>query len=209
MRWALIACLITLAGCAARKTPVAAAIKPLPDNHAREYVDLQAGWRLRIIAPITKSGTYALETRPAEQQGNVITLRTGGDLIGYETAYWAITARAGGGVSLHLTSAEMTTNGIAAPIPTPTRALVHVPKYAHFLRIFYLTRRSAADHDMALLGTARLDRLEEMTGRLRDDPREACVDRPSERVYCEWIPAGMAVRPQVPKTVDGVTKWPE
>jgi hypothetical protein len=101
----------------------------------------------------------------------------------------------------------MTTDGKAAPIAVPSRALVHVPGYARFLRIFYLTRQSEADHNMALTGVGRADRLEPLTRALRQDPNAACVNRPAERVYCEWIPAGMAVRPEVPKTVNGVKTW--
>jgi len=205
---AVLGLVLMLAGCASRRAP-ASVVAPLPPNAIREYIDLEPGWRLRIIAPITKSGTYHVNLQSSAEQGNVISLKASDDLIGYETAYWALTARPGGGVSVHLTSAEMTKEGKSEAIATPTRALVHVPKYARFLRIFYLTRKSAADHDMALLGAGQFARLEAFTNRLREAPQDACADQPRERIYCEWIPAGMAVRQQVPKIVDGVTTWPD
>jgi hypothetical protein len=198
---------LLLAGCAAKHGPVAA-VKPHPE-HSREFVDLQAGWRLRIIAPVTKSGSYTVGTKPMSQQGKVITLKASDDLIGYETSYWALTARPGGGLSIRMTSALLTKAGVPEPILKPTRAAVHVPKYARFIRLFYLLRKSDADHDMAVLGAGRMDRLESLTQALRESPRNACVDQPRDRTYCEWVPAGMAVRQEVPKLVDGVMTWPE
>ena len=200
--------MIALAGCGGARSSKPPAVAAALPSTTREYVDLEPGWRLRIVAPVTRSGSYHVGVKPIEQQGNVISLKTSDDLIGYETAFWSIIARPGGGVSIRLASAELTLAGKPAPLPKPNRAVVHVPRSARFVRIFYLTRRSDADHDMALAGAARLDQLEAFTRAFRDSPSETCTDRPKQRLYCEWIPAGMAVRPEVPKIVDGVTSWP-
>ena len=201
--------LIALAGCGVVKStkslPVAAA---LPSATTPEYIDLEPGSRLRIVAPVTRSGSYHVEVKPVEQKGNVISLKSSDDLIGYETAFWSVTARPGGGVSIRFDSAELTLDGKPAPLQKPNRAVVHVPRSARFVRIFYLTRKSDADHNMALAGAAGRDQIEAFTRAFHDSPTETCVDRPRERIYCEWIPAGMAVRPEVPKIVDGVTRWP-
>ena len=195
---------LVLAGCA-RNSTVSTPKAPVSDT--REFVDLQPGWRLRIVAAVTKSGKYEVEFQPVSQEGNVITMRAP-DLAGYETAFWAITARPGGGISISLSSAELTVDGKPSPIAKPTRALVHIPRSARYVRAFYLTRKSDADHNMALAGAARLDQLEEFTRAFRESPNEACAERAKRGLYCEWIPAGLAVRPEEPKIVNGVTTWP-
>jgi len=207
----LVGLLILLAGCAAKP---AAVVQPPPPPPApgslvipREFVDLMPGWRLQIVAPVTKSGSYIVKTEASQPQGSSISMKACDDMIGYATASWGLLARPGGGVSIQLTSAEMVKDGQPAPIAAPTRALIHTPKYARFLRVFYLTRKSASDHDMAILGAGRIEQLGPLTDRLRANPSEACVDRPHDRIYCEWIPVGMAVRPEMQKVVNGETRW--
>lgn len=212
MRLATILLMIATIGCAAKKTA-----KALPDPAAannvpapiKEFVDLEPGWRLRIIAPITKSGSYSVKMNAVETPGRGITLKTSDDLIGYETAYWAVAARAfGGGITIRLTSAELTRNGQPEPIAMPMRAAVHVPGYAHFVRLFYLTRKSDADHNMAIAGVGRFDQLEAFSKALRESPNETCASRPRERIYCDWIPVGVAVRPEIPKKdATGEARW--
>jgi hypothetical protein len=164
------------------------------------------------MAPVTKSGAYLIDILPStgptgQPRDNAIALKVSDDLVGYETAFWSVVARPGGGMSLRLASAELTKDGQPSPIDPPSRAVIHVPPYARFFRIFYLTRRSDADHNMALAGVGRLTTLEPFSRVLRESPNDACSNQPRERIYCEWIPAGMAVRPQAQKTENGVTRW--
>ncbi len=191
------------------KTTIAATV-PAASNTAREYVDLEPGWRLRIVAPVTRSGSYEVKPQASQQRGNTISLKTGDDLIGYETAFWSIQARPGNrGVKVALASAELTINGSPSPIAEPTRAVVHVPPSVRYVRAFYLTRKSAADHNMALAGAARREQIEAFTRAFHHSPEVACSDFVRQRHYCEWIPAQVAVRPEQPKIVDGVTQWPQ
>lgn len=203
---AAIGLLLLLAGCAPKRMPAPAAMAPLPPND-REYVDLSAGWRLRIVAAVTQSGKHEVEFTSVKQESNVITLKLSDDVIGYETALWSILARPGGGISLQLASAEMTVNGNPRPLAKPVRALIHAPRSARYIRMFYLTRKSDADHNTAIAGAAKLDRLEAFTRAFHDSPADACSDFAEQREYCEWVPAGVAVRPEVPKIVDGVAQW--
>jgi len=204
---ALILILAMAAGCGRKSIPVPAPEAAAVPQPIHEYTDLEAGWRLKIVAPITKSGSLDVETQAVKSEGNVIALKVSDDVIGYETAYWAIEARRGGGVSVRLRSADMTTDGNSVPIASPKRALVRVPDYTRYLRIFYLTRRSDADHNMALTGVGKAEQLESLSRAMRENPDAACASRPNDRIYCEWIPTGMAVRPEVPKKVNGVTEW--
>ncbi len=161
-----------------------------------------------MVAPVTRSGTYTVTTATQpQQQGQAISLKSSDDLIGYETASWALIARRGGGVALKLNSADLTRDGKTTSEAEPTRAMIHVPQYARFLRVFYLTRKSASDHDMAILGAGRFDQLDPLTVKLRSTPTEACANQPRERIYCEWIPTGMAVRPEMQKVVNGEPRW--
>jgi hypothetical protein len=192
--------LLALAGCRATVAPVvASAPQAQPD-----YVDFTPGSRLRIVAAITKSGKSEVAFEAARQEGNVITMK-GDDLIGYETAFWSLDPRPGGGVSLKLASATLTVNGNPANITQPTRALLHLPRSARYLRAFYLTRQSRADHNMAIAGMSRRVELEAFTRAFRESPEQACT---AYQTKCEWVPTGVAVRHEVPKMVDGALVWP-
>lgn len=203
----LLLFVLAASGCAKHVPAAPIAIAPLPPNSS-EYVDLSRGWRLRIVAAVTKSGKYDVDFKPVQQEGNVIALKAD-DVLGYETAFWSVVARSGGGVSIKLASAELTMAGKPSPIAQPTRALIHAPNSAHYIRIFYLTRKSDADHNMLIAGAPRMEQLEAFTRAFHDSPNDACDAYAKRRQYCEWIPAGLAVRPEVPKIVDGVTQWPK
>ena len=206
---ALVILALFSAGCAKRVPPASAAIAPLPPNSA-EYVDLSPGWRLRMVAAVTKSGSFDAGYKVVKQEGNVIGMKASDDLIGYETAFWSVLARPGGGVFLQLASATLTVDGKPAPIEKPTRALIHAPRSARFIRIFYLTRKSDADHNMLIAGVSRLEQWEAFTQAFHGSPSGVCeIYAPKRHQYCEWIPAALAVRPEVPKIVDGTTEWPK
>ena len=203
-RWAkdlaaleLTALVLLLHGCTAKKTAAPVAVS-LPSRAQKEYVDLQAGWRLQIVAPITTGKVFEEGTASSDAASRTVTMKASTDLVGYETAFWELDARPGGGVRLRLASALMTKEGIPSPISTPTQALLHVTKPARFLRLFYLIRKSESDHEMVIAGADRADRLELLTDRLKAEPVESC--RSSTHIYCEWIPYGMAVRPEMMKS---------
>jgi uncharacterized protein YceK len=202
--------LLLLAGCNAKRAPVtppqAVATTKAPN---REYVDVEAGWRLRIIAPITRDGSsisvVANEPAQSDAASRTVTMKASDNLVGYETAFYDVAPRAGGGVQLRLASAEMTRNGVPELIATPAKALLHVAPRTNFIRIFYLIRKSESDHEMAVAGVDRADRLEPFTLQLKANPAGACRTR--GHIYCEWIPYGMAVRPELKKTINGVERW--
>ena len=205
-RRALLLLLLVLAACG-KKVKAPAAIAPMPPNSA-EFVDLKPGWRLRIVAAVTKSGKQELDIKSVKTEGNVISLKVSDDFLGYETAFWSILPRSGGGVSLQLASATLTMDGKPSPITKPTRALISLRHSSRYVRAFYLTRKSTADHNMAIAGASRPDLLETFTKAFHDSPEETCADFIKQRQFCEWVPPGVAVRPEAPKIVDGVTVWP-
>ena len=192
-----------LTGCAARSPRVstqAAAVRP-----DFGYIDLQPGWRLQVVTPIVRSGGYRLRAGDQQMNGNTMTLSVGSDFLGYETAHYAVTARNGAGVRVEFNSAEVTKEGQTSPQPRPVAHLFRLPRGARFVRLIYLVRMSAADHDMAVAAAGDTYTLELLTKRLLAGPAEAC--RSEGRSFCSWIPQGIAVVPEVRRTVDGVWQW--
>ena len=166
---------IVLTGCAARKAPA-----PAGANDRSDYIDLQPGWRLRVVTPVLKSG-------------------------GYELAYYAVRSRSGTGVRLEFLSAEITEEGQKSARSRPLTPLFQLPSGAKYVRLIFLTRVSRADHDMAVIAARESEALDGLTRRVLDDPTGEC--KSEDRTYCSWVPRGIAVAPELQKTVDGVGQW--
>lgn len=74
--------------CGCRGPKVAPPGNPIQTPHPY-WIDLQAGWRIRVVKPILKSGGYVVQTSPAQVKRTdpehaEITLKAGPDYIGYE-----------------------------------------------------------------------------------------------------------------------------
>jgi hypothetical protein len=197
-----VAALTALSGCALRTIRPPAVSKP-PDA-GDGYIDLQRGWRLRVVTPLLKSGGYLPNSIGEQIAGNTITLRAGADLLGYETAYYAVKARDRTGARVLFSSAEITKDGLVTPQPRPVAGLFQLPRWVKFVRLVYLQRASQADHNMAILASNRIDTLARLTGQVEANPA-ACKTYGSD--FCSWIPVGIAVRPEVQRVVQGVKEW--
>jgi hypothetical protein len=162
---------------------------PGPAAPANDYIDLQAGWRLRVTTPLLKPGVQRPAFHEQRQHGLTITLNAD-DLIGYETSFYAVKPRREG-VHIELASVESTRDGRTTRERRPRRGVLpDIPRRMRFVRLIYLTRLSHADHDMALAAAESIDALEALTLEVRRDPA-ACGTR--VRSLCEWIPQGVAV----------------
>lgn len=64
---------------------------------------------------------------------------------------------------------------------------------------------SQADHDMAVAAAKDTPALEALTERVEANPRENYHS--GSGVFCAWIPSGIAVVPQSPRTIDGGVEW--
>src|SRR5437899_8492177 len=133
MAWAAIS-----TGCASRSAPAIAA--PAAPTDA-PYIDLEPGWRLRVVTPILKSGGYLLHTDDPEVSGNTIAL-SAADSVGFETAYYAVKARRGGGVRIVFSAAGVTKQGQTSPELQPLAPLFDFPRAARYVRLLYLVRSS-------------------------------------------------------------------
>ncbi|HKW99425.1 MAG TPA: hypothetical protein VJN43_16915 [Bryobacteraceae bacterium] len=195
--WALLlAC--ALAGCTFRTARI-----PSPVQRG-DSIDLQPGWRLRVVTPILKSGGYRLNALNEQTGGNTITI-AGSDFLGYETAYYAVKARRCRGVRVEFTSADRNQNGETRSEDRPLVRLFQLPRRDRYVRLIYLLRSSRADHDMAVVAAAGTKSLEILTEQLEADPTGGC--RSSKTASCSWIPDGIAVRAEVQKNANGEKQW--
>ncbi len=179
-------CFATLACRTARVPTAATAPKPTVGT----FIDLEPGWRLRVITPLVAGGGYVVKTASAEERGNSIALKTGRDFLGYETAYYDVRP----GLSVRFTNAQVTRKGKSTPQPQPAHPLFRMGRGMRHMRLVFLERGSATTHDMAVLTAKTLANLDELTVRLQSSPSNGC------QRGCEWVPAGIAVRPEMPKS---------
>lgn len=178
---------VTMAvGCARSVVPIPAP-SALPRNDS--YVDLKAGWTLRIVMPVLKSGGFRADLAPQKTDGNTISLSTA-NLIGYTISHYSVIGK-GGEVRLRFVSAEETREGKTAPSPTAPQLPFELPRKTEHVRLVYLVRVSQADHNMAILAAKRLDRLSAFTDRLKENPSVCHSDA---QIFCSWVPTGIAVR---------------
>jgi hypothetical protein len=188
-----VALLFILAGCSARH-PHQAPANAAPPPSGSGYVDLEPGWRVRVVTPILKSGKFIVDAKPAGQTGNEIVLKTGDDFIGYEIAFYSVAARPGGGVFVLFSFAETKKDGKSQKQSHPLVPLFTVSTNMRFVRLLFITRVSQADHNEAILAASSFVQLNVLTQTVRSNPEKNCTAY-SETV-CSWIPAGIAAYPE-------------
>jgi hypothetical protein len=193
-RWlpALICCLpLLLASCGLRKPP---RFTPGVDaaRSVRDYADLLPGCRIRVVTPVLKSGGYMPQLTEAPKEGGAVVLKTNDDYVGYETSYYSVKGRTGGGVRISFMSAWVTEQGKTTRWPRPLVPLFELPDTARFIRLLYAIRVSQTDHDTAIVAASDPRLLENLTRRVRADPAGAC--RPDLIGVCKWVPNGIGVQ---------------
>ncbi len=171
------------------QVPTAAAAVPADAN---SYMDLEPGWRLRIVVPLLNGAGSRVETDVHQSQGNTIVLSSP-NLIGYEVSYYAIEGHRSGRVRLKFASAEMTKNGKTVAEPDAPTLSFSLPNGTKFVRLIYLVRVSQSDHNMAITASKSKTALIAFTKELKKNPN-ACESQ--SEVFCSWVPAGVAVRPE-------------
>ncbi len=193
--------LLLSAGCATR--PVSQVDPFLAAN--ANYIDLEPGWRLRVVTPILRSGGYRLRGPEMDTSGNTLTMRAGNDFVGYEVAYYAIRGRRGSGLRPHFVSACTVADGRTTAQSHPRANLFHLPHGYRYLRLVSLTRSVNADHNQSLIAAKSKADLDTITNRINTDPAARCEI--SDRSLCVWIPQGISVQPETRRKVDGVGQW--
>ena len=133
------------------------------------YVDLVAGSRLKVVSPILRDPTqrdnFIVESPTGSGDRSLaVVVKPTSNFLGYETVWYKMEPQPGGiGERFAFVSGE---SRIGEQVDTEARPrtnyFVFAPDDA-FFRLFFLTRISKADHDIAILG-APTDR-----GPRRDD----------------------------------------
>jgi len=185
----LVAVAATLSGCRARQpSSQPSAISNLT------YIDLRPGWRIRVVAPILKSGGYNVQLEEVRNQNGTITMTTGKDFEGYETDYYEV-HNARNVLTVTFRSAEIRRNdGSLSWAPHPLIPLFQIPNETRYLRLLFLTRSSDRDHDQAVLTAPSREQLESLTNQVQSNPAQHCNSQ--DALTCVWVPAGVAVRPE-------------
>jgi hypothetical protein len=168
---------LAASGCRTGKLP-ATTVLPKPDPTA--FVDVQPGWRLRVITPLVLYDGY--KVRGTERQkSNTISIQTDKDFVGFETSYYDVL----GDSKVRFVTAEFNHQGKILPREKPARRLFRQRRGTKHVRLVYLERGSSTIHEMAVLMAPDRATLEALTAKARANDCQA---------GCEWVPAGIAVR---------------
>jgi hypothetical protein len=195
--------------------PRAAIPSPPFAPNALDWIDLEPGWRVRVVLPIRKSGDHSGKSNPVEadsaeravshagtSQGAVyaMTLSSLG-VVGYEVFLYKVKARQGGGIRMVFGSAEIHQENRVTRAREPFEPLSHLPKEARWVRILHLAR-GGHDYDAAILATDRRDALDALTRKVELDA-SAC--RFGADAFCYRVPPGVAAIPESRK--NGKREW--
>ena len=157
------------------------------------YLDLQPGWRLRVVTPILESGGYKVRTEEMHSEGNTISLRTEKGFLGYQTDYYSVNMPDEGRLAVTFQHAEFTSiDQQKTEKPAPAVRLFIFPSDTRYVRLLFLTRVSETDHDEAVLAASSEAELKSLTDMVESNPTSNCQPQPAGR--CSWIPGGVAVQ---------------
>jgi len=185
----LIAAAFTL-GTACRTRPQADHPTPLE----RAYIDIEPGWRLRVVAPILKSGSFDMHIKEQRQENGVVVLKTGEDFEGYETDFYTVASK-GDGLNVRLSSARITRPDKKEMRPLrPLDSILDLPGDTQSLRLLFLARESESDHDQAVLTATSAQDMDAITNAVLEHPIENC--RSQAQATCAWVPRGIVIRPE-------------
>ena len=148
-------------------------------------INLEPGFRLKVVAPLLQPGVREVKiVQSAGANGGPLEFTAEG-LDGYETSYYAVQPREGGGVQFALSSVEQNRMNVITHPDEPAGFHFHLVSNARYFRLMFLRRASIADRDISLLGAPEwglmLDsaqRFDTVAGAVDDCgkvPRLACI----------------------------------
>jgi hypothetical protein len=169
------------------------------------YVDLGPETRLQVVSPILREGAPPdapiLDTSSLTGDGTRLTLdlKSTPDLIGYETAWYAVQPKAGQiGFAITPLSAEKHIQGKVEPAAGPTTNYLKFGAQAAYYRLFYKADRGeVVEVVLAAPTRAELDR---QTQVFNSDPA-LCAQVPTQA--CVVIPKSVALNPFLAIAVNG------
>jgi hypothetical protein len=179
---AFILIAIALTGC--HKQPV----KLSTASPIRSHIDLQHGWRLTVISPLSALATQTQSTGP----GLDITLVLDPKVqFGFERTHYLVQP-----TGLTWQSTTRTIDGKESPATFPQLNLFPKPGRKTMMRLLFLTRASDQNYNTALLTAPDTLALDRFTASVRANPEQVC--KAGGRQSCLWIPPGVAARPEKP-----------
>jgi hypothetical protein len=168
------------------------------DDRRSGYLDLGPENRLQVDSPIMREGAPAdaPAIESAKINGLTVELKASANLLGFETAWYAIRAKERGvGFAIAPLYSESHIEGKAERQPTPRTNYLRFRPDAGFYRIFY-----RGDRTIVLLSAPTRVDLERQTEALNKDPN-ACAGFPAET--CVMIPRNVGVNADVVASVNG------
>jgi hypothetical protein len=164
------------------------------------FIDLAPGQRLKTVSPIPFG--RPIETESVAGSGNSLSLVMKSNLLGYQVAWWSV-ERNGQAMELKFVSAESHI-GSAVTAPDHPDFRPNAGRDAAYIRLFYLTRVSQADHNVVLLFARTRQELERLTGAVTACPEGSCQAVPGEvavSVYTRITAQGTLLDVPAPATV--------
>lgn len=134
-----------------------------------------------------------MDIRPPMRMRVVVPLKEG-PVVGFETAWYHVDNG-----RLKHERVEVSRKGVVTVLAKPQVAMMPVSAAARYYRVFFLTRRSANDHDILLLTAKTEEELNAETAKIRADSEGACKRNPS----CILVPQGSAVSAETEVTARG------
>ena len=166
-------------------------------------VTLEPGFRLKVVAPLLKAGYSEIKTStaPNSKPGRLEVNVEG--LEGFETSYYQVRPRSGGGVEFRLTSVEQNRIGKLTNPPAPSAFHFDIaPDIRHF-RLLFLRRLSLADRDISLLGGESWGVLLSSAQRFDTVPGSVSECTTTPGLQCVAVTAKTAILSEVEVTLNG------
>lgn len=190
-------------------TPREVHVPPQPTPARSMYwIDLQPGWRVRVVTPVIKSDGHFVEGLPVfssagpgpsgqpsggTTNGATITLKTGKNFVGYEISLYAVKPPRAGGVRVVFGTAAIHQGEKETVRWHPIVPVFRLPRNDAFIRVLHLAWGMHGNHEAAILAANRRGLLDEVTKQVQYHV-DAC--RNTADTHCFWIPTGMAVIPE-------------
>jgi hypothetical protein len=175
------------------------------DDRRSGFVDLGAEKRLQVVSPILREGAapdaVILETANISGSGNSLTVdvKSTPNLIGFETAWYAIQPKAGGiGFTISPLSAEKHIQAKTEAAAAPATNYLQFPPQAAFYRLFY--KADQTDVVAVVMAAPTRAELDRQSKAFEADP--SLCEKLASRM-CAVFPRRVGVNPFLIATVNG------
>ncbi len=166
------------------------------------YRDLGPEYRLFSAGPILREGAKPNAPAIVSTEAANVTVKASPDLIGVETAWYAIQPNANrDGMRIVFLSAEDRIGDQISHPDKPRVDYLHFSDHAAYYRFFLHTAVSQSDHLAIVLGASTREELRDQTNRLLSDP-DVCAKAAASGM-CGEAPFGSALSPALVAIVNG------